>query len=77
MSCTFTDKNGVEIAPGMILRHDNGDTEKVYETIDAFGQNSLGFLASNPAFLQHHPDWEPEYYGLEQFNLKEWTVVES
>ena len=71
----YFDKNGIEITAGMTLRHDNGDEDKVYECADEFGNGNLGFLASNPRFLENHPEWAAEYYPLHQFVLSEWQVV--
>ena len=73
----FKDKNGKVIEAGMTLRHDNGDTEKVYATTTAYGDESLGFMATNPLWLKHHPDWDIEYYDLSQFNMREWEIIEE
>ena len=73
----FTDKHGTPIQAGMTIRHDNGDTEKVYATTTASGDESLGVMATNPAYLKRHPDCEIEYYDLSNFNLKEWEIVQE
>lgn len=71
----YFDKNGIEVKAGMILRHDDGEENEVYECGDEFGSSDLGFMASNPRFLEHHPDLPVEYYPLSQFNLAEWQIV--
>lgn len=73
----YFDKNGAEIKAGMTLRHDDGEEKKVYECGDEFGSSNLGFLASNPRFLELHPEWPTEYYPLHQFNLNEWEIVKE
>jgi Ni,Fe-hydrogenase III component G len=71
----YFDKNGNEIRSGMVLRNSRGEEKKVYECSDEFGAANLGFLASNPRFLELHPDWPEEYYPLSQFNLAEYEIV--
>jgi hypothetical protein len=71
----YYDKNGIEIKIGMILRHDNGEENEVFECGDEFSSTDIGFLATNPRFLKYHPDWPLEYYPLSQFNLNEWQIV--
>lgn len=73
----YFDKNGNEIQAGMTLRRDSGEEEKVYDCSDASGTANLGFLASNPWFLQLHPDWATEYYPLSQFDLTKWEIVKE
>lgn len=73
----YFDKNSEEIHAGMTLRHDDGEEKKVYECGDEFGTANLGFMASNPRFLKHHPDWPVEHYPLHQFNMKEWEIVKE
>ena len=73
----YFDKNGNEILSGMILRHDDGEEEKVYDCSDQCGTANLGFLASSPTFLERHPEWAAEYYTLSQFNLSEWEIVKE
>ena len=73
----YFDKNGEEILAGMTLRGPRGDEKKVYECGDEFGTANLGFMASNPRFLELHPDWPVEYYPLHQFNLNEWEIVKE
>lgn len=73
----YFDKNREEIHAGMTLRGPNGELEKVYLCGDEFGNTNLGFMATNPEFLKHHPDWPTEYYPLHQFNLDEWEIVKE
>ena len=67
----YFDKNGSRILAGMLIRHDDGQTERVY----ACGENDLGIPANNPDFLTHHPDWPEEFYTLSQIGLREWSIV--
>ena len=76
MKHTYHDKHGKEILAGMTIRHDNGDTELVYATEDAHGDDNLGILATNPDYLKYHPDCEQEYYPLSNFDMSEWEIVE-
>lgn len=73
----YYDKNGNEIKEGMILRHDDGAENEVVECGDGAGSIDLGFAATNPQFIERHPDWQIEYYPLSQFNLAEWEIVEK
>jgi len=73
----YFDKNGEEIQAGMTLRGPSGDKKKVYECGDAFGSANLGFMASNPRFLERHPDYPVEYYPLSQFNLADWEIFKE
>ena len=75
MRYTFHDKNGREILAGMTIRHDNGDTEEVYATTNAYGDDNLGVMATNPAYAALHPDCDIEYYSLSNFCLDEWEIV--
>lgn len=75
MQLHYFDKHGVEIKPGMIIRHDDGDTEEVYATEDSFGNDSLGIMASNPEYLKRHPDAKIEYYSLSNFDMSEWEII--
>ena len=71
----YFDKNDVEIKAGMTLLHDTGEEIVVHACSDVNGNQDLGFLATNPAFLERHPDWPTEYYSLSQVNLSEWQIV--
>ncbi len=71
----YFDKHGTEIEAGMTIRHDSGDTEKVYATVNSCGDDDLGVMATNPVWLERHPDWDIEYYPLNQFNMSEWEIV--
>ena len=57
----YLDKNGVEIKPGSIINCGDGKPEKVYITED----DRLGICATNPKYLEHHPDADIEYYPLD------------
>lgn len=70
----YLDKNGQEIKPGMMLLMEDGNLELVYETTDAYGSVDLGISATNAAFLEHHPDWEQEFYSLSNFSLSRAVV---
>lgn len=48
----------------MLLRHDDGATERVLEGVNSNGDITLGFEA--PA---------SEIYPLSEFNLKEWEIA--
>lgn len=76
MKYTYHDKHGKEILEGMTIRHDDGEMQKVYATEDQYGNEGLGILATNPAYLERHPDHEPEYYPLSNFDLSEWEIAE-
>lgn len=66
----YYDKNGREILEGMTIRHDGGETEKIYRC-----NNDLGVNASNASY---YGDDEPhEIYPLHQFATKlEWEIVD-
>lgn len=71
----YKDKHGKGILAGMTIRHDNGDTELVYDTTDGNGDEDLGILATNPAYAERHPDCDLEYYSLSNFRMSEWEIV--
>ena len=73
----YFDRHGKEIKVGMMLRHDGGTMEKVYECGDETGSMGLGFLAIKPRFLERLSNMSVEYYPLHQFNLKEWEIVKG
>ena len=76
MKFTYQDKHGKDILAGMTIRHDNGDTEEVVATVDAYGNDDLGVMATNPAYAARHPDCDIEYYSLSNFRMSEWEIVE-
>ena len=43
----YFDKHGTEIQAGMMIRHDDGSIDKVYATMDFFGNMDLSVNASN------------------------------
>lgn len=78
MKRTFLDKHGREIKASMTIQHDNGETEKVYAVTDAYGDESLGVMATNPEYLKHHPEHDIEYYDLSNFNTtSEWEIIKE
>ncbi len=70
----YYDKNGKEIVKGMVLQHDDGDKELVYECINEYGELNLGFNASNENYVGFE-GCNREIYPLHQFNLSEWKIV--
>lgn len=71
MARTYIDKNGDTIKAGMTLRMDDGSLEKVYDTVDAYGDPDLGINASNEAYLARHGlgEMDREFYSLCNFDL--------
>ena len=76
MKHAYHDKHGKKILAGMTIRHDEGETEMVYATMDAYGNEDLGIMATNPDYAKHHPDCDIEYYSLANFRMSEWKIVE-
>ena len=64
MRLRYYDKHGTEIRVGMLLRHDDGSSERVLEGVNSSGEITLGFEAS-----------ASEIYPLSEFNLKEWEIA--
>ena len=64
MRLRYYDKHGTEIHAGMLLRHDDGTTERVLEGVNSSGDITLGFEAS-----------ASEIYPLSEFNLREWEIA--
>ena len=63
----YYDKHGERIKAGMTLRHDDGDTGEVSETVSGVdGDKDLGMSCNT---------WEA--YPLWQFDLREWEIVKS
>lgn len=77
MKHAFLDKHGHEIKAGMTIQHDNGETEKIYAVTGAYGDESLGVIATNPEYLKHHPEHNIEYYDLTNFDLSEWEIIKE
>lgn len=73
----YFDKNGNQIKSGMDIRMEDGSTERVYETTDAYGNPDLGISASNEAYLERHPYADREYYSLCNFDLRKVEIVEQ
>ncbi len=76
MEVKYYDKNNKLIEKGMILRHDDGDEELVYECINEYGDIGLGFNASNENWVGFD-ECNREIYPLHQFNLSEWEIVKN
>lgn len=72
----YYDKIGQRISPGDIIQCDEtGRSELVY-LLDAPDKGTLGILATNPKYLEHHPYCDLEYYPLTPHDTaKHWTVV--
>ena len=64
MRLRYYDKHGTEIQAEMLLRHDDGATERVLEGVNSSGDITLGFEAS-----------ASEIYPLSEFNLKVWEIA--
>ena len=64
MRLRYYDKHGTEIQAEMLLRHDDGATERVLEGVSSIGDITLGFEAS-----------ASEIYPLSEFNLREWEIT--
>ena len=64
MRLRYYDKHGTEIQAEMLLRHDDGATERVLEGVNSSVDITLGFEAS-----------ASEIYPLSEFNLKEWEIA--
>lgn len=60
----YMDCDGELIQPGHILLCPDDIRRKVYKCTDQNWHEDLGILATNPVFLQHHPDWPLEFYSL-------------
>lgn len=67
----YFDKNGKEILVGNIIRHNNGEEEKIY----ACGDGNLGVNASTKKYLEENGESARECYPLQEFDLHEWEVV--
>lgn len=76
MKHTYHDKHGKEILAGMTIRHEKGEMEQVFATVDAYGDDDLGIMATNPAYAERHPGCDIEYYSLSNFRMSEWEIVE-
>ena len=66
MRLRYYDKHGTEIQAEMLLRHDDGTTERVLEGVNSNGDITLNFKAS-----------ASKIYPLSEFNLKEWEIAEA
>jgi hypothetical protein len=68
----YLDKNGKEIKEGMVLKHDDGDVERVYKS----EEDDLGFNASNEKFVGFTEN-NRKLYPLYQFDMREWEIVDK
>lgn len=75
MKITYHDKHNQAIQAGMTIRHESGETELVYATVNMDGDEDLGVCATNPAYAALHPECDIEYYPLSEFNMLEWEIV--
>ena len=71
----YFDKTGTEMKAGMYIRMSDGSIELVYDTVDAFGNPSLGINASNEEYLRRHPEAEREYYSLSNFDKRDVSSI--
>ena len=71
----YFDKTGTKIKAGMYIRMSDGSIELVYDTVDAFGNPSLGINASNEEYLRRHPEAEREYYSLSNFDMRDVEII--
>ncbi len=67
----YFDRNDREIMAGMHIQI-SGNTPKLVEVC---GEDDLGVLATNPAFLEHHPDAEVEFYPLSNFSKNDLCII--
>lgn len=76
----YVDKHGNEIKAGMDVRiydpFGNYTIENIYKTADGIdGSEDLGIMATNPDYLEYHPDIDIEYYSLIQFDACDIEIV--
>lgn len=76
MKHTYYDKHGKEILAGMTIQNKDGETERVFATVDAYGNDDLGVVATNPAYAERHPDCDIEYYSLSNYRMSEWEIAD-
>lgn len=74
----YFDMHGTEIKAGMFLRLEGGSVEKIYDTVDTYGNPDLGVNASNNAYLQRYGlgECDREFYPLSQFSLREAEICQ-
>lgn len=71
----YLDRTGDEITAGDIIQDPDGITMQVYPCMDQHGNEDLGILANNPAYMRNHPDYPLEFYSLNQIRIWEWEIV--
>ncbi|MBQ7113169.1 MAG: hypothetical protein IJO10_02880 [Clostridia bacterium] len=73
----YKDQNGNPIREGMMLLFSDGTYEKVYATVNSYGEDDLGINASNEDYLRAHGlgEMDREYYPLSNFSAKDILIV--
>lgn len=74
----YFDSKGTEIQADMHLRFPNGTVERIYATVDAYGNPDLGINASNEAYMRRHglTEMDREFYPLSSIDLYGTEVCE-
>lgn len=72
----YMDCDGELIQSGHILLCPDDIHRKVYKCTDQNWHEDLGILATNPAFLQHHPDWPLEFYSLNYCEPRKCAIID-
>ena len=77
MGMGYKDQNGNPIREGMTLLFSDGTYEKVYATVNSYGEDDLGINASNEDYLRAHGlgEMDREYYSLSNFSAKDMLIV--
>ena len=77
MGMGYKDQNGNPIREGMMLLFSDGTYEKVYATVNSYGEDDLGINASNEDYLRAHGlgEMDREYYPLSNFSAKDMLVI--
>jgi hypothetical protein len=63
----YFDKNKVLIKAGDTVKLPDESIEKIYNC----GDNDLGISATNPKYLEHHPDAVPSFYPLSNWSSQD------
>lgn len=77
MGMGYKDQNGNPIREGMMLLFSDGTYEKVFATVNSYGEDDLGINASNEDYLRAHGlgEMDREYYSLSNFSAKDMLIV--
>lgn len=59
----------------MHIKMEDGSTEVVYATQDAYGNPDLGINASNEAYLERHPYASREFYSLCNLDMSKVVIL--